>query len=136
MLSDLFKLPTSLPRALAYEDVLLLLEGGPRGNKKELRDQLLLELLYSSGLRVNELTSLDWEDVDMVERWLCVFGKGSKSRMVPFGQKARELLERWKLQNASQERCTQGASPLFEGVGGERLTDRTVHRVLFSSTRR
>lgn len=130
------KLPTSLPRALAYEDVLLLLEGGPRGNKKELRDQLLLELLYSSGLRVNELTSLDWEDVDMVERWLRVFGKGSKSRMVPFGQKARELLERWKLQNASQERCTQGASPLFEGVGGERLTDRTVHRVVVAAAKR
>ena len=62
------KLPTSLPRALAYEDVLLLLEGGPRGNKKELRDQLLLELLYSSGLRVNELTSLDWKDVDYSDR--------------------------------------------------------------------
>lgn len=124
------KLPTSVPRAISYEDVMRMLTEGVRGAKKELRDSLVLELLYGSGLRVHELISLNWGDVDIAERWLRVMGKGSKQRMVPFGIPARDLLGRWRGHAEAAGYITEGDAPLFFGVGSDRLTERTVQRIV------
>src|SRR5437879_12809028 len=59
------------------------------------RDRAILELLYASGLRVSELTGLNREDVDRKERMLRVIGKGNKERIIPYGSKAEEALERY-----------------------------------------
>jgi integrase/recombinase XerC len=96
------------------------------------RDRALLELLYASGLRVAELVSLDWEDLDLGARVLRVLGKGGKERMVPFGQPAATALTAWR------ERWEEVADPAHPGTGqpvflnarGARLSDRSVRRIL------
>jgi integrase/recombinase XerC len=132
------RLQQGLPRALAYEDMMKLLSEGVRGNKKELRDSLILELLYSSGLRVSEVVLLDWGDVDIKERWLRVSGKGSKERLVPFGRVAQELLTRWENELCGKGLPTGGEHPVFCGskIGAERLTERTVHRMVVSAAKK
>lgn len=130
------RLEASLPRALAYDDVLRLLTDGAKNTKKELRDTLVLELLYGSGLRVGELVSLNWGDVDITERWLRVMGKGSKERMVPFGRTAQELLQRWMLYVMDRGESTDASAPLLFGVGSDRLTERTVHRIVLAAGKR
>ena len=127
------RLAKSLPRAVAYDDVMHMLEEAA-DRKKPLRDALILELLYGSGLRVNELISLDWADVDLDGRFLAVLGKGSKERQTPFGEPARDLLLRWREYAHSQGYATEGDVPVFyaEKKNAERLTERTVHRMVVS----
>lgn len=131
------KLRQGLPRAIAYEDMMKLLDGGARTGKKKLRDALILELLYGSGLRVSEVTALDWEDVDIPERWLRVSGKGSKERLVPFGREAKRLLAQWKGDLAGRGQISEGASPVFPGekAGASRMTERTIHRMVVSAAK-
>ena len=120
----------SLPRAVAYDDVVRLLDEGPTGNKKETRDRLILELFYGSGLRIMEVASLDWGDVDIPERWLRILGKGNKMRMVPFGRTGQELFRRWHDEVVAAGYRTGEDAPLFYGVGSERLTERTINRAV------
>lgn len=126
----------SIPRAIAAEDVERILTEGTAGAKKPLRDRLALEMLYGSGLRVSELVSLNWEDVDLPERWLRVMGKGSKERMVPFGRGVRELLAQWRDETSAKGIPVEGDAPLFYGVGADRLTERTVHRIVDAASKR
>ena len=120
------KLPSSLPRALSYEETEKLLVEGPENGKHYQRDRLILELLYGSGLRVSELIDLNWENIETDQRMIRVLGKGSKERLVPFGPSVKELLEDWSL--LSKE-GTKG--PLFVSEkGAERLKVRTVHRLV------
>lgn len=123
------KLPRRLPRALSKEEVARLLEEAD-SSKTPLRDRAVLEVLYGSGLRVAELVALDWEDVDLEERWLRVLGKGDKERMVPMGRIEREALETWK---NFQEKKGQA---VFPGEGTPRMTTRTVHRIVIRASRR
>jgi integrase/recombinase XerC len=127
-----------LPRALAYDDMIKLLDEGVRGNKKELRDSLILEMLYGSGLRVSEVASLRWDDVDVKERWLRVSGKGSKERLVPFSKTAQELLERWMAEAMAKGLPVDGKFPVFsaEKAKAKRLTERTIHRMVISAASR
>ena len=120
------KLPSSLPRALSYEETEKLLVEGPENGKHYQRDRLILELLYGSGLRVSELIDLNWENIETDQRMIRVLGKGSKERLVPFGPSVKELLEDWSL--LSKEGTKR---PLFVSEkGAERLTVRTVHRLV------
>lgn len=123
------KEPKRLPRALAYEDVKMMLENGPNG-EFEIRDRAILELLYGCGLRVAELVALDWEDVDIEERWLRVKGKGEKERLVPMGRHAQKALRDW------QVFLGKLSGPLFPGDGCERIAVRTVHRVVSRAAKR
>src|SRR6202035_5149134 len=71
-----------------------------RGNRRNdglllLRDRALLELLYAAGLRVSELTGLNWADIEQNEKMLRVRGKGNKERIVPYGSKAQEALHKY-----------------------------------------
>jgi integrase/recombinase XerC len=85
------KVRRKLPQVLDADEVGALVE--IEGNEPEtVRDRALLELLYSSGLRVSELTSVRWRDLDMGEGMLRVTGKGSKTRIVPVGSRALAAL--------------------------------------------
>jgi integrase/recombinase XerC len=128
------RLTGSLPRAIAYEDVLKMLEAAAGGRKKGLRDSLILELLYGSGLRVNELVSLTWDNVNTDEREIRVTGKGSKERLVYFGRTAQDMLRRWMADAKLKGYSAEGGAPVFypEKINGRHFTARTVDRVVVS----
>ncbi len=84
-----------LPRALDTDRALQLLDGAVEDDFLARRDQAILELFYSSGLRLSELTSLDLSQLDLPDGLVQVHGKGSKTRVLPVGRKAREALEHW-----------------------------------------
>ncbi len=82
------KLTRRIPGTLTAEEVARLLAAPAGGDPRALRDRALLELFYSSGLRVSELAGLTLQQVDLEHGYLRVFGKGSKERVVPVGGKA------------------------------------------------
>src|SRR5438034_3881504 len=102
------------------------------------RDRALLELLYAAGLRVSELTGLNLADIEQREPILRVRGKGSKERIVPYGAKAQEALEKyWPAREELLEQ-TYGAigrpgphpEAVFLNYSGRRLTQRSVGRIV------
>jgi len=86
------KLGRKLPQTLSAEQVGRLLAAAGGGDPAALRDRALLELFYSSGLRVSELAGLTLQQIDLENGFLRVFGKGSKERVVPVGGRACEAL--------------------------------------------
>ena len=103
------------------------------------RDRALLELLYAAGLRVSELTGLNLLDVEQKERMLRVRGKGNKERIVPYGAKAQEALEKYWPVREKLLQQTNGsnhnadaphAHAVFLNYAGHRLTQRSVGRIV------
>jgi integrase/recombinase XerD len=86
------KLVRSIPHTLSAADVARLVNAPSGGSPRDLRDRALLELFYSSGLRVSELAALMLQQVDLENGFIRVFGKGSKERIVPVGGKALDAL--------------------------------------------
>ena len=84
-----------LPKTLDTDRALQLLDGAVDDDFLARRDQAMLELFYSSGLRLSELTSLNLDQLDLPAGLVQVHGKGSKTRVLPVGRKAREALEHW-----------------------------------------
>lgn len=82
-----------MPGTLSEEEMVRLVAAPSGGDPRALRDRALLELFYSSGLRVSELSALTLQQIDVREGFLRVFGKGSKERVVPVGGKACAALE-------------------------------------------
>ena len=94
-----------------------------------LRDRAMLELLYSSGLRLAELTGLDLVDVDRNDGTVSVTGKGGKDRIVPIGRYAKEAISKWL--SARRGMAAEGETALFVSQRGTRLSPRSVQaRVL------
>ena len=90
------------------------------------RDQAIMELFYSSGLRLAELLGLDLTDLDLRDRTVRVLGKGRKVRIVPVGRQAVAALSRWLRERATLAGVEETA--LFVGVNGRRLGPRIVQR--------
>jgi integrase/recombinase XerD len=86
------KLARKMPDTLSADEVSRLLAAPAGGNARALRDRALLELFYSSGLRVSELAGLMLQQVDLENGFIRIFGKGSKERIVPVGGRARDAL--------------------------------------------
>ncbi len=86
------KLRRNMPATLSEEEMAKLLAAASGGEPRDLRDRALLELFYSSGLRVSELANLTLQQIDLDHGFIRVFGKGSKERVVPVGGKARDAL--------------------------------------------
>ena len=130
------KSPRYLPKALSVEQAQQLLETAPADTPEGARDRAMFELLYSSGLRLAELIALDAEDgrLDLKEGEVTVTGKGSKTRTVPVGGRARDALRDWlktrSLLAAPQERA------LFVGARGKRIAPGTVQSRLRAWARR
>ncbi|TRX75322.1 tyrosine recombinase XerC [Pseudomonas mangiferae] len=114
--------PRRLPRALDADRAQQLLDGGVEDDFIARRDQALLELFYSSGLRLSELVGLDVDGLDLADGLVRVRGKGDKVRVLPVGRKAREALEAWLPLRALA--AADGA--LFIGRQGRRLGPRAV----------
>jgi integrase/recombinase XerC len=122
------KSPRRLPQTLDADQMARLLEL-PAGGGLTARDRALMELLYSSGLRLAELVGLDVGDLDLKDRTVRVLGKGAKSRVLPIGRHAIAALERWLLERAAllaKARAAAHPGPVFVGRGGRRLSARAV----------
>lgn len=114
------KAPRKLPQVLDPDEAKALVEvstDAPLG----LRDRALLELFYSSGLRLSELCALCWRDVDLADALVTVLGKGSKQRSVPIGSHARTALAEWRASTGAGNEA-----PVFPGRGNGPITPRAV----------
>ena len=125
------KLERRLPQFLDVPeiDALMLL---PADTVLGRRDLAILELLYGAGIRVSELTGLTLASIDLEEKYILVFGKGSKERIVPIGGKAVDAIEVY-LQNSRPVLCKKNAKPLerlFLNHSGTPLSDRSIRRIL------
>ena len=115
-----------LPKALSVDAAQRLLDAEPASAPLALRDRAMFELLYSSGLRLAELVSLNIGDgrLDLRQGEVTVTGKGSKTRTVPIGAKAREALEAWL--GVRAQLAQPGEKALFVGARGSRISRAVV----------
>jgi len=129
------RLDKKLPRIMTEEEMNTFLDrvakAAEGGEPSILRDRAIMEVLYASGLRVSELAGLDLRSVNFGDAFVLVRGKGDKERIVPFGSKAKGALEAYLPAREKLLRETHTGSPaLFLNVHGQRLTTRSVDRIL------
>jgi integrase/recombinase XerC len=117
------KSPKRLPRTVDTDQMSRLLES-PADTVLQQRDMAIMELLYSSGLRLAELVGLDLAALDLSDRTVRVTGKGSKVRVVPVGRKAVTALNRWLLSRTKL--AGVGETAVFVGRNGRRLGPRAI----------
>ena len=122
-----------LPDTLNVDDITRLMNVHCK-DTLALRDLAILELMYSSGLRLAELQSLNTGDVDFNERMVRVTGKGAKTRVLPVGDKAISALQAWIQVRPRQLHGTETA--LFTGRGGKRLGMRAIQQRIKDWARR
>ncbi|WP_099041733.1 tyrosine recombinase XerC [Mycobacterium neglectum] len=123
-------LPAVLRQDQALDAMSAAKSGAQQGDPLALRDLLIVELLYASGIRVSELCGLDIDDVDTFRRLLRVLGKGNKQRTVPFGAPAQAALTAW-LSDGRPALATAGSGPaLLLGARGRRLDPRQARTVV------
>ena len=114
------KAPRKLPQVLDADEAVRLVEV-PTDAPLGLRDRALLELFYSSGLRLSELCALRWRDLDLQDATVVVLGKGGKQRQVPVGSHALRALQAWR-----GEGIIEPAAHVFPGRGGKPISQRAV----------
>jgi integrase/recombinase XerC len=112
-----------LPKTLDADRALQLLDGGVEDEFLARRDHAILELFYSSGLRLSELTGLNCEHLDLSDGLVHVLGKGNKVRVLPVGRKAREALEQWL---ALRAMANPQDDAVFISQQGRRLGPRSI----------
>lgn len=104
--------------------------GAQQGDPLALRDRLIVEMLYATGIRVSELCGLDVDDVDTSRRLLRVLGKGDKQRAVPFGGPAEQALRTWLTDGRPALVTSQSGPALLLGARGRRLDPRQARTVV------
>jgi site-specific recombinase XerD len=132
------KRPQRLPRVLRSAEVAALLDRIPQTTPLQLRDRALFELAYASGLRAEELVSLELESIDFDSEIVRVEGKGGKTRLVPVGEHALGALARYLARARPElaapadrgDRGDPGDRPLFLSKSGRRLSTSDVRRRL------
>lgn len=121
------KIPKRIPRFLSEEETATLLHVPMGSTFQEKRDRAILELFYSSGLRVSELVGVNVGDVDLIVGMVRVLGKGRKERLVPVGRQALESIQDYlQLRGLVTQSGLEG--PLYINRQGGRLTVRSVER--------
>ena len=116
------KSSSTLPEVLSPEDVEQLLNFKPT-NTIEIRDMAIVELMYSSGLRVSETANINISDFEEDKSFLRVLGKGSKTRLVPMGRFAINAINNWLIE---REKILNKTEALFLNSKGTRLTVRSI----------
>lgn len=129
------RLERSLPRHMTVDQIFALLDAVPVATLSECRDRALLEVLYSTGIRVSELVGLNRHSLDLAAGALQVFGKGRRERLVPIGVKAAESLRQYLARSADLAATVSSAqgrqqAPVFLNARGGRLTARSVARIV------
>jgi integrase/recombinase XerC len=123
-------LPAVLRQDQAIDAMNAAESGAQQGDPLALRDRLIVEMLYATGIRVSELCGLDLDDVDTSRRLLRVLGKGNKQRTVPFGEPALAALTAW-LTGGRPALATETSGPaLLLGARGKRIDPRQARTVV------
>ncbi|MDC7704266.1 tyrosine-type recombinase/integrase [Vogesella indigofera] len=116
--------PQRLPKALSVDATMQLLDQ-PSEGRLQWRDHAMFELMYSSGLRLSETTSLNIADLDLSQQLVKVSGKGKRERLLPVGRSAADALRRWlEVRGSTQD------DALFVSEQGTRLSSRQLARRL------
>ncbi|MFN3480919.1 MAG: tyrosine recombinase XerC [Thermodesulfovibrionales bacterium] len=126
------KRPKMLPKFLTVDDVFSLIEKPEGIGFMVARDKAILELLYSSGIRVSELSGLDMGDIDLREGLVKVRGKGRKERIVPVGSKAIEAIRSYLVERMLLKKREKA---LFLNRNGSRITERSIRRIVVKYAR-
>jgi integrase/recombinase XerC len=127
------KLEKYIPAYLPVDEMFRLLERPDTSKPLGRRDRAILEVFYSCGLRVSELSGLDTGDVDFAERLVKVLGKGNKERIVPIGREALKALGEYLCETSGLRKSVYGSAgeePLFLNARGGRLTTRSVGKLV------
>ena len=128
------KVGRSLPKVVGKDSLVavfdLLQSNAHSDNPVGIRDRAIVELLYASGARVSEIASLNLGDIDHSRQLLRVMGKGSKQRMVPFGQPANDALEQWLSVGRPQLTGAESGDALFLNAKGARVGVRQIYTVV------
>jgi integrase/recombinase XerC len=123
-----------LPDVLAPDQARAVVESAAGADQPAgLRDAVVLELLYASGIRVSELVGLDVDDVDRGRRLLRVFGKGRKERSVPYGLPAEAALDTWLTRGRPALAGPDSGPALLLGLRGGRLDAREARRIVHTA---
>ena len=122
------KTDKKLPNIMTSNYINTLLDNIPVSSTKEIRDRAIIEILYSSGLRVSELSNLKLTDIKNNQS-IRVFGKGSKTRILPITKQAFKYYKLW-LDNRQNISTIKSGNFLFLGVQGNKISDREVRRIV------
>ena len=123
------KVEKKLPNVLTSSYINKLLDSLPESSQKELRDKAILELMYSSGLRVSEVSNLTLNSINK-NNSLRVLGKGSKERVLPMTKRAYVCIEKYIEISRSKFENDKSKNYLFLGVRGGQLSDREIRRIV------
>jgi len=123
-------LPSVLRQDQAIAAMSAAKSGSQQGDPRALRDRLIVELLYATGIRVSELCGLDIDDVDTGHRLLRVLGKGNKQRSAPFGGPAADALRDWLADGRPALVSAESGPALLLGARGGRLDVRQARTVV------
>lgn len=124
------RLDATLPSTLTEEEVSHLLASIDPVTPLDLRDLAMLELLYASGLRVSELAAAMLDQLSLEEGFIRVTGKGNKTRIVPVGRTAREVITRWLDTGRPKLVTRKTGSHVFIGIHGGRLTTTRIEQIV------
>jgi integrase/recombinase XerC len=118
------KVEKKLPKFIYYNDLLEILEASSK-DKDGIRDKLIIEMLYATGVRVSELVNMKYSDIDYNNKRIRILGKGNKERIVYYGDYARDALKEY---TATHKKNEEGF--VFTNSKGGKLTDRGVRYII------
>jgi integrase/recombinase XerC len=124
------RLERRLPQFLEEDAVVQVLSHPDRSTPEGARDAAILELFYSTGMRLSELLALRPGDIDMSGETVKVTGKGSKQRIIPFGRKAGEALRQWLAARPGMVSKAGDPGEIFLSQRGKRMTPKGVNRIV------
>lgn len=119
-----------LPIFLTEDEVTKLIETPAEDTVQGLRDRAILETLYSAGLRVSELVSLNIDDIDFISSTVKVMGKGKKERMLPIGDRAISAINKYLSQRNNQKKAKKETKILFLNKNNKRISDRGIRKII------
>ena len=129
------KIEKKLPKYVPYKELELILDAFNSNSLIDSRNTLILELLYSTGIRVGELTNIKLKDIEFSKNEIRIIGKGNKERIVLFGSRCLELIKKY-LDDFYKKYNTNKSEYLLLGVKGNRINDREVRKIVDEAVKR
>ena len=117
-----------LPNFIDEKMIDALMNAPPRNTITGLRDRAILELFYSTGIRLSELININFRNINIQNNLIKVVGKGNKERLIPFGDRAVKAIENYLEKSGRSLKTADKNAPLFVNSKGERISQRTVQR--------